>query len=190
MVKNPPANAGDIRDECSTPGLGRSPGGGHGNPLQYSCLENPMDRGAWRVTWGRVHGVTKGQTQLNRLSMHACVLFFPVLSPLGCTVGVTAGTGSPFASILSPLRAHHRAQLFTSTAGNSFHSPQLDVHLGPFTLCGLGTTSLWSTGHRGPLRVGERPEVYLFSHWPRLPLEGDPPTGTVGSASQDLGTEL
>ena len=46
MVKNPPANAGDIRDVGSTPGSGRSPGGGHGNPLQCSCLENPMDRGA------------------------------------------------------------------------------------------------------------------------------------------------
>ena len=49
MAKNPPANAGDIRDESSIPGLGRSPAGGHGNPLQFSCLENPMDRGAWRV---------------------------------------------------------------------------------------------------------------------------------------------
>ena len=46
MVKNLPANAGYIRDEDSIPGLGRSPGEGHGNPLQYSCLENPMDRGA------------------------------------------------------------------------------------------------------------------------------------------------
>ena len=46
MVKNPPVNAGDIRDVGLIPGLGRSPGGGHGNPLQYSCLENPMDRGA------------------------------------------------------------------------------------------------------------------------------------------------
>jgi len=46
VVKNPPANAGDIRDTGSIPGLGRSPGGGHGNPLQYSCLENLMDRGA------------------------------------------------------------------------------------------------------------------------------------------------
>ena len=46
MVKNPPANAGDIRDMGSVPGSGRSPGGGHGNPLKYSCLENPMDRGA------------------------------------------------------------------------------------------------------------------------------------------------
>ena len=48
-VKNPPANAGDIRDVGSTPGSGRSPAGGHDNPLQYSCLENPMDRGAWQV---------------------------------------------------------------------------------------------------------------------------------------------
>ena len=56
-----PANAGDIRDTGSIPGLGRSPGGGHGSPLQCSHLENPMDRGAWRAT---VHGVTKSQTQL------------------------------------------------------------------------------------------------------------------------------
>ena len=52
--KNPPA--GDIRDLGSIPGSGRSPGGGHGGPLQYSCLENPMDRGAWRAT---VHGVAE-----------------------------------------------------------------------------------------------------------------------------------
>jgi len=49
VVKNPPANAGDIRDADSIPGLGRSAGGGFGNPLQYSCLENHMDRGAWQV---------------------------------------------------------------------------------------------------------------------------------------------
>ena len=56
MVKNPPANIRDIRD-LGFPESGRSPGGGHGNPFQYSCLENPMDRGAWRAT---VHGVAKG----------------------------------------------------------------------------------------------------------------------------------
>ena len=61
MVKNLLANAGDIRDVGSIPGSGRSPGGGRDNPLQCSCLENPMDRGAWRPT---VHGVTKGQIQL------------------------------------------------------------------------------------------------------------------------------
>ena len=59
MVKNPHANAGDIRNVGSIPGLGRSLGGGHGNPLQYPCLENPMDREAWR---GTVHEVTKSQT--------------------------------------------------------------------------------------------------------------------------------
>ena len=59
MVKNPPANAGDIRDTGSVPGLGRLPGGGHGNPLQYSCLEHSMDRGAWRAT---VHGVAESDT--------------------------------------------------------------------------------------------------------------------------------
>ena len=48
VVKDLPANAGDLRDIGLIPGLGRSPGGGHGNPLQYSCLENPMDRGAWQ----------------------------------------------------------------------------------------------------------------------------------------------
>ena len=50
VVKNPPANAGDIRDMGMISGLGRSPGEGNGNPLQYSCLENPMDKGAWQVT--------------------------------------------------------------------------------------------------------------------------------------------
>ena len=59
VVKNPPASAGDIGDLGSIPGSGRSPGGGHGSPLQYSCLENPMNRGAW---WATVLGVTKSQT--------------------------------------------------------------------------------------------------------------------------------
>ena len=62
MVKNPPANAGDARDVGSTPGSGRSPGVGNGNPLQYSCLENSVDRGAWQAA---VHGVMKSQTELN-----------------------------------------------------------------------------------------------------------------------------
>ena len=61
VVKNPPGSAGDIRDTDLIPGLGRSPGGGHDNPLQYSCLENPRDRGAW---WATVHRVTKSRTQL------------------------------------------------------------------------------------------------------------------------------
>ena len=59
MVKNLPANAGDERDVGLLPGSGRSPGEGNGNPLQYSCLNNPMDRGARQAT---VHGVTKSQS--------------------------------------------------------------------------------------------------------------------------------
>ena len=61
-VKNLPASAGDARDMDSVPGLGRSPGVGNGNALQYSSLEKSMDRGAWRAT---VRGLTKGQTRLN-----------------------------------------------------------------------------------------------------------------------------
>ena len=62
MVNNPPANAVGTRDVGLICGLGRHPGEGNGNPLQYSCLENSMDRGAW---WATVHGVTKSQTQLS-----------------------------------------------------------------------------------------------------------------------------
>ena len=59
VVKNPPVKAGDVRDVGLIPGWERSPGGGHGNPLQYSCLENPTDRGAWRTA---VQGVAKRRT--------------------------------------------------------------------------------------------------------------------------------
>ena len=67
VVKNLPVNVGDIRDMGLIAQSGRSPGGGHGNPLQYSCLENPMDKGAW---WATVHKVAKSRTQLKQLSMH------------------------------------------------------------------------------------------------------------------------
>ena len=62
VVKNSPANAGDVAEVGLIPGSGISPGGGNGNPFQYSCLENPMDRGPW---WATVHRVTKSWTQLN-----------------------------------------------------------------------------------------------------------------------------
>ena len=68
VIKNPPANAGDVRDVSSIPGSGRSPGGRHGNPHQYSCLENPMDREDW---WATVHRVTQNWTLLRLLSTHA-----------------------------------------------------------------------------------------------------------------------
>ena len=65
VVKNQPANVGDIRDAGLISGLGSSPGGGYGNPLQYSCLENPIDREAWQAA---VHRVAQSWTQLKRLS--------------------------------------------------------------------------------------------------------------------------
>ena len=67
VVKNLLANAGDVRDAGSIPGSWRFPGGGHGNPVQYSCLENPMDREGW---WAMVHKVAKSRTWLKRLSIH------------------------------------------------------------------------------------------------------------------------
>ena len=68
VLADPPANARDIRDPGLIPELGRPPGGGNGNPLHYSCLENPMDRGTWRTT---VHRLAKSQTQLsNRARAH------------------------------------------------------------------------------------------------------------------------
>ena len=68
VAKNLPANAADIRDLGSVPGLGISSGGGHGSPLQYSCLESPLDRGTWPAT---VHRVAKSWTRLKQLSIHA-----------------------------------------------------------------------------------------------------------------------
>ena len=62
VIKNPLANAGDIKDMGLIPGLGKSPGVGNGNSLQHFCTENPMDRGAWQVT---VHGIAKSQTSLS-----------------------------------------------------------------------------------------------------------------------------
>ena len=74
MVKNPPASAGNAKDTIlgsilgSIAGSGRSPGEGHGNPFQYSCLEDPMDRGAWQAM---VHKIAKSRTRLQQLSMYA-----------------------------------------------------------------------------------------------------------------------
>ena len=79
VVKKLPANAGEIRGTGSVPESGKSPGGGHGNPLQCSYLENPMDRGAW---WATVHGVAKSQTRLKQLSRRA-------------HKGASGGLGSP-----------------------------------------------------------------------------------------------
>ena len=82
VVKNSPAKEGEAWDVGSIPGSGRSPEGGHGNPLQYSCLENPMNRGAWQAT---VHSISNSQTQLKQSDMHArmhtyvCIKYYEFL---------------------------------------------------------------------------------------------------------------
>ena len=75
MVENPPVNAGDAG---SIPGSGRSPGGGHGHPLQYSCLGNPMDRGAW---WAAVRGVTKESDTTEVTNTHTNTTFSNIELP-------------------------------------------------------------------------------------------------------------
>jgi len=76
VVKNPPVSAEDVRDMGLISELERCPGEGHGNPLQYSCLDNPMDGGALQAT---VHEVTRSQTRMKRLIMHACMY---IINPL------------------------------------------------------------------------------------------------------------
>ena len=78
VVKNPPANVGDIRDVGLIPGWGRSPGEGHGNPLQYPCLENPWTKEPW---WATVHRVARSQIQLKDLAAasSACYMLSPIL---------------------------------------------------------------------------------------------------------------
>ena len=75
MVKNPPASAGHRSDVGSVPGLGRSPGGRHGNPLLCSCLENPMDRGAWQAIVPKVAKSQMKQLSMQRLARSLCVCF-------------------------------------------------------------------------------------------------------------------
>ena len=108
VVKNPSANAGDTG---SIPGSGRSPEGGHGNPLQYSCLENPMDRGTWWVHW-----VTKSRTQLERLSMPICCIadiFFTTEPP-----------GKPHIYSTSMFNIYRNCQAVLQTGCSILHSHQ------------------------------------------------------------------
>ena len=88
VIKNLLANAADISDVGSIPGSGRSPGGEHGNPLQYSCLENPMDRGTWH---DMVHRVAKSRTRLKQLSIHFFIHYFPFLSMASETLQLFKG---------------------------------------------------------------------------------------------------
>ena len=125
MVKNPPANAGDIREAGSIPGWRRSPGEGNGNPLQYSCLENPMDKGAW---WATVRGVAKSQTWLKRFSTAQEDTYFSRRVFL-----------SPFPSLLFPSLCLQAFQCFFILK-QTLSWACLSLH--PFALCMLETQGI------------------------------------------------
>ena len=135
-VKNPPADAGDIRDMGSIPGLGRFPRGEHGNTLQYSCLENPIDTRAWLAM---VHGVAKSQTRLKQLSTHVSAAAGTILGTASlahqergegmggvCMPGVDGfGLISLYRSFLSPLD-HERLRW---PGANHKALPQKQMHV-------------------------------------------------------------
>ena len=103
-VRNPPANAGGARDAGSVPGSGRSPGRGNGTPLQDSCLENPMDRGAW---WAMVHEVAKSQTWL---STHTHTHIQNIWKLVGAIFKVLTGLIALIKMSVTQLRDKKRAQ--------------------------------------------------------------------------------
>ena len=129
VVRNPSANAGDIRDMGSVPGLGRSPGKGHSSPLQYSYLENVMDRGAW---WATIHRVTKSWTQLQQLSMHVPIIFIQYSLPGNLRISFSFHLFFHFLHlILAKSRTFPLFPLFplSSTKSNSHHPHHLIIPL-------------------------------------------------------------
>ena len=130
--KESACNARDAGDAGSIPGLGKSPGRGHGNTLQYSCLENPVDRGAWQVT---VHRVAKSQTWLKQLSKHAHILNTSLsLSPNFLGLYNRAGTTFKRVIMITQDFAH------TGKATTPVLEPSFTVFL-----CAIFTTSLQAT---------------------------------------------
>ena len=128
-VKNPPANAGDLRDAGSIPGSGRSSGGGNGNPLQYSCLENSNDRGAWWVT---VHGVTESDRteRLTHISLLECKCHkggaCPCYSPLYSLTQDLAQGGSSI--IASMCNLYLKAALQAASQNSRMNGTHLSIN--------------------------------------------------------------
>ena len=118
LVNNMPANAGDIRDALSIPGSGKSPGKGHGNPLQYSCLENPMDWGAW---WAAIYGVAQSQTRLSNFTFtfHFHALEKEMATHSSVLAWRIQGTGEPggLPSLGSHRVGHDWSDLAAAAAG-------------------------------------------------------------------------
>ena len=155
MVKNLPASAGDLRDAGSVPGWGRSPGGGHGNPLQHSHLENSMNRGAW---WATAHEVTKSQTRLSDFaSLISCSL---ISSGVICVVPG-----------ISPLSLPETEQ--SSVAMSQCDYPSICPRTpGLLTTCfAYGRSRLELPGHRitcCPAPESSMPKPSLAQPWQRL----------------------
>ena len=125
VVKNLPSNSGNT---AWIPGSGRSPGGGNGNPLPYSCLENPMDRGAW---WAIVHVVTKSGTQLKWLSMHTSHHFLDYESMSPVLAGRFFTTEPPGKSrVHGPYNMNRSFEIFTKSGDN-------DIYASKWVLRGL-----------------------------------------------------
>ena len=126
VVKNPPANAGDIRHVGLIPGLGRSPGEGNGTPLQYSCLENPTDRGAWKAA---LHGVVKSQTRLSdfTLTFHFHALEKEMATHSSILVWRIPGTAEP-GGLPSMGVAQSRTRLKRLSSSSNINSYSLFFH--------------------------------------------------------------
>ena len=152
VVKNPPANTGDLRDAGSIPGSERSPREGNGNPLQYSCLENSMDSGAWQAT---VHRVAKCQTRLKRLSMlDARQIAAKSLQscPTSCDPIDGSPPGSPVPGIL-------QARTLEWVAISFSNAWKWKVKGKSLSRVWLFTTP-WTTAYQAPLSMGFSRQEY------------------------------
>ena len=127
VVKNPPANTGDLR-RGSTPGSGRSSGGGHSNPLQHPCLENPMDRGAWRAA---VQSVAKSRTRLK--PTHSKMKKWPHAEPLGtlqCRADGFAHQAASWHIFFTPLTLLRHRKDWNAEPGSAARPPESKPQLG------------------------------------------------------------
>ena len=143
MVKNPPGNAEELRDMGSIPRLGRFPEGRDGNPLQYSCLENPMDRGGW---WATIHTVAKSQTRLKRFSgglyiWNLTFCYYQFINFISLTVKYMLYEKS-FSTVLPYfIMPNHRFSHMACCVLNHFSHVQFFM-------------TLWAVAHQAPLSIG------------------------------------
>ena len=164
VVKNPPADAGDVRDTGFIPRLGRSPGVGSGNPLQYSCLENPMDRGTWRVWF---IDLQKVQHNWSNLAQHITYLYKPAAAAAAkslqsCPTVCDPIDGSPPGSTVPGILQARTLEWVTISFSNAGKSKVKVPLLSRVRL--LETP--WTAAHQPPLSMGFSRQEY----WSGVPL--------------------